>query len=80
MLTQGADDRNAGAAPYLAAFARVLGAHHLLTGALAEPSPGPRQALAAAHVARILPRHAADLAAARDGADTLYALSPEALG
>ncbi|MCU0907545.1 MAG: acyl-CoA dehydrogenase [Rhodobacteraceae bacterium] len=80
MLDQGTDDRNAGAAPYLAAFARVLGAHHLVTAALADPVPGPRQALAAAHVGRILPRHTADLAAARDGADGLYALPPEVLG
>jgi hypothetical protein len=80
MLAQGADDRNAGATSYLAAFARVLGAHHLMTAALAEPAPGTRHALAAAHVARILPRHSADLAAARDGADGLYALSPQVLG
>jgi hypothetical protein len=79
MVAQSQDDRNAGAAPYLAAFARVLGAHHLLTGALAEhalpQARGERRALAAAYTTRLLPRHAADLAAARAGADGLYELS-----
>jgi hypothetical protein len=84
MVAQTPDDRNAGAAPYLAAFARVLGAHHLLTGAMTESdksaAPGPRTALAAAFASRLLPRHASDLEAARAGADGLYALDTDDLG
>ena len=83
MAAQSPDDRNAGAVPFLSAFARVLGAHHLLTGAMVEharaEAPGPRTALALAYTARLLPRHASDLDAARAGADGLYALSPENL-
>jgi hypothetical protein len=79
MLAQSPDDRNAGAVPYAQAFALVLGAHHLTAAALTEPAPGTRTTLAAVHVGRLLPAHTGLLAAARTGADGLYALSPEAL-
>jgi hypothetical protein len=77
MVGKGAKDRQAGAAPYLRAFARVLGGYFHLRAAMADES---RRALAAFYIRRTLPQHAADLAEARDGADTVFALSPEALG
>jgi alkylation response protein AidB-like acyl-CoA dehydrogenase len=79
MLAAPARDRNAGAVPYLRAFARILGAHFLLRGARAEGGAGPRSALARVHVERLLPEHAAHLAQAGAGAEALYALSAEAL-
>jgi len=72
-------NRFAGAVPYLGAFARVLGAHLHLKSAIAEGAGGPRTALAAFHIERLLPEHAALLAQACTGADGLYALSPEDL-
>ncbi|MCV2874077.1 acyl-CoA dehydrogenase [Defluviimonas sp. WL0050] len=77
MVGQAPTDRQAGATAYLRAFARVLGAHFHLRAATADEG---RQALAAFYIRRTLPQHAADLAEARDGADTVFALSPEALG
>lgn len=74
---KGMNDRFAGAAPYLDAFARVLGAHYLLKGAAAAGGTGPRAALANFYITRLLPDHAALLAHARQGADGLYALSAE---
>ncbi|WP_134724289.1 acyl-CoA dehydrogenase [Paracoccus luteus] len=72
LMDQGTADRFAGAVPYLSAFARVLGAHfHLLAAQSGDPA---RQALARVHVARILPRAAADLAEARVGVDDLNAV------
>ena len=50
-------DRGAGAAPYLAAFARVLGGHYHLRAALAAGGGGPRTALAAFYIERMLPEH-----------------------
>ena len=83
MLT-GADplDRQAGAVPYLRAFARILGGHYHLMAALAESAGaggGPRARLADFYIRRLLPEHAALLAHARPGAAGLYALSPEDL-
>jgi acyl-CoA dehydrogenase len=74
-----AQDRGAGAVPYLAAFARVLGGHYHLRAALAGGGSGPRVALAAFYIERLLPEHAALLANARAGAAGLFALSPEDL-
>ncbi|WP_413872726.1 acyl-CoA dehydrogenase [Albidovulum sp.] len=79
MVARAMPDRFAGAAPYLGAFARVLGAHCHLRAALAEGGQGPRTALARVHIERILPHYAACLAEAREGAGGLFALSPEVL-
>ena len=79
LLAQPAQDRAAGAVPYLRAFALVLGAHFHLTAAMAEGGTGPRTALARVHVRRLLPGHAGLLAAAREGAADLFALSPSDL-
>ena len=80
LVAQGQTDRFAGAMAYLTAFARVLGAHFHLCAAVAEGGDGPRSALAAVYVRRLLPAHAAALAEARAGAADLYALTPEDLG
>ncbi|PTE23062.1 acyl-CoA dehydrogenase [Cereibacter changlensis JA139] len=76
LVAQGATDRNAGAVPYLRAFARVLGAHYHLTAAAADPA---RLALARVAIRRLLPEHAALLAQVREGAEGLFALSAEDL-
>jgi acyl-CoA dehydrogenase len=76
LLAQGANDRNAGAVPYLRAFARVLGGHFHLRAAMADAT---RVDLARFAIRRLLPEHAACLAQVREGAAGLYALSPEAL-
>jgi acyl-CoA dehydrogenase len=77
MVKAAMNDRFAGAVPYLRAFALVLGGHFHLRAALAEG--GKRAALAHVAIKRILPAYAAALAEAREGADSLYALSPEDL-
>ena len=77
LLTQTAQDRYAGAVPYLRAFALVLGGHFHLKAALAEGGSGPRAALARVAVKRLLPDHIGLLAQTRIGAADLYALSPE---
>ena len=76
LVSQSADDRNAGAVPYLRAFARVLGGHYHLKAALADAARLP---LARIAIRRLLPEHAALLAQLREGAGDLYALTPEAL-
>ncbi len=76
LLAQAADDRNAGAVPYLAGFARVLGCHYHLKSAMADPA---REPLARFAIRRLLPEHAALLAQAREGAAGVYALTPEVL-
>ncbi|WP_054008975.1 acyl-CoA dehydrogenase [Cypionkella psychrotolerans] len=70
------NDRFAGAVPYLRAFARVLGSHFHLKGALADPA---RLSLAQFAIKRLLPDYAPLLAQVREGAAGLYALTPEAL-
>ncbi len=57
-------DRFAGATPYLAAFARVLGAHYHLAAAMADAD---RVTQARFYIRRLLPDHAASLAHAREG-------------
>ena len=74
-----ANDRFAGAAPYLRAFARVLGAHAHLKAAMAEGGDGPRTRLARFYIKRILPEHAGLLTHARAGVDDLFAVSVEDL-
>jgi hypothetical protein len=76
LVAMSGHDRNAGAVPYLRAFARVLGGHCHLRAALADPG---RVDLARFHIRRLLPEHAACLAQVREGAAGIYALSPEAL-
>jgi alkylation response protein AidB-like acyl-CoA dehydrogenase len=79
LVEQDLQDRFAGAVPFQSAFARVLGAHYHLRSAVAEGGDGPRRALAAFYIERLLPEHAALLEQARAGADGLYALSVEDL-
>ncbi|WP_372839774.1 acyl-CoA dehydrogenase [Phaeovulum sp.] len=79
LLAQGMEDRFAGAVPYLRAFARILGGHYHLRAAVAEGGKGPRSALAAVYIRRLMPQYAAALAEAREGAEGLFALSPEDL-
>lgn len=76
LVAMAGHDRNAGAAPYLRAFARVLGGHFHLKAALADAA---RADLARFYTRRLLPDHAACLAQVREGAAGLYALTPEAL-
>jgi acyl-CoA dehydrogenase len=80
LVGQEMNDRFAGAAPYLRAFARVLGAHFHLTAAMAEGAAGPRRALAAVAIQRLLPEHSALLSQVSLGAAGLYALSDADLG
>ncbi|MCV2449197.1 acyl-CoA dehydrogenase [Paracoccus sp. DMF] len=70
LLDRDLDERFAGAVPYLAAFARVLGGHFHLRAA----TGGGSKALARVYIARILPHFTADLAAARAGLADLQAL------
>ncbi|SMX45765.1 acyl-CoA dehydrogenase [Actibacterium lipolyticum] len=79
MVAQDMNDRFAGAVPYLRGFALALGAHFHLKAAVAEGADGPRTALARFFIKRILPEHNALFAHAREGAEGLYALSPEDL-
>ncbi|SIQ16902.1 hypothetical protein SAMN05421641_104129 [Paracoccus thiocyanatus] len=75
LLERDMPDRFAGAAPYLSAFARVLGAHYHLRAA----TSGGSKALARLYITRILPQYAADLAAARAGLAELEALDDAVL-
>ena len=75
LLERDLPDRFAGAAPYLSAFARVLGAHYHLRAATSDGS----KALARLYITRILPQFAADLAAARAGLADLEALDDTVL-
>ncbi len=69
--------RFAGAVPYLTAFARVLGGLYHLR---AVQAGGEAQlALARVFMARVLPRHASDLAEALAGLDDLTGISEAAL-
>jgi len=80
LIAKDMTDRGAGAAAYLGAWARVLGAHFHLRAALADGIGGARHALARIHVRRLLPQHVAALAEARAGAEDLFALDPDAFG
>ncbi|WP_424968210.1 acyl-CoA dehydrogenase [Dinoroseobacter sp. S375] len=71
--------RFAGASPFLAATARVLGGYAHLAAALAEGGSGPRTDLARFFVLRLLPEHAALARQALAGDKDLYALSAEDL-
>jgi hypothetical protein len=76
LLARPLNDRFAGAVPYLRGFARVLGGHSHLAAALADPGRLP---LARVMIRRLLPEHLSLFAAAREGADGLYAVTPEDL-
>ena len=77
LVSRGAEDRNAGAVPYLRALARVLGAEaHLRAALTGDPA---RRALAAFFIRRLLPEHAGLLAQVREGADGLMAITPAML-
>lgn len=72
------DQRNAGAAAYLAGFARVLGGHLHLASAMAG---GDSQLhLARFYIGRLLPEYGPLLAQARAGKDDLTAISAADLG
>jgi alkylation response protein AidB-like acyl-CoA dehydrogenase len=74
MLAQKMQDRFAGAVPYLAAFARVLGASYHLRAAAADPA---RRPMADVAVSMLLPEALAEMAKARSGAGALYAVTDE---
>ncbi|UWQ22730.1 acyl-CoA dehydrogenase [Jannaschia sp. W003] len=74
MLAQDMQDRFAGSVAYLAAFARVLGAHYHLRAAAADAS---RAGIARFAAGRMLPEALAEMAKARTGAEELYAISTE---
>jgi hypothetical protein len=76
LLTQDQNDRNAGAVPYLRAFARVIGAALHLRAAKADPL---REPLAAFYIQRLLPECTGLLMQAGLGASGLYALGENAL-
>lgn len=76
LLTQDPNDRNAGAVPYLRAFARVIGAALHLRAAKADPLRAP---LAAFYIQRLLPDCTGLLAQAGLGASGLYALGVDTL-
>ena len=76
LLTQSPLDRGGAAVAYQRAFAQVLGAHFNLLAAMANPARLP---LARFAITRLLPRHAAWAAEAREGSATLFDLTFEAL-
>ncbi|MEO1458998.1 MAG: acyl-CoA dehydrogenase, partial [Pseudomonadota bacterium] len=78
MLESEANDRAAGAAPYLRMWALVLGGHYLLRSALSGGSV--ERALAGFFVSQVLPQAHALAQAAVDGAEALYAIEAEAFG
>ncbi len=69
--------RFAGALPFAKAFARVLGGHFHLIGAVAMDGVGPRAELARYYISQLLPETQGFLAQATAGPDPLYALSLE---
>lgn len=77
MVARPESDRNAGAMPFLSAFARVLGAHFHLHAAMSGDSA--RLTLARIYLDRILPHMEGDLAEARTGSADLDALPDSAL-
>jgi acyl-CoA dehydrogenase len=77
LIGQSPYDRGAAAVPYLRGFALVLSGHFHLKAACADP---PRLALARLAIRRLMPLHAPLLAQVQEGAESLFALTPEALG
>lgn len=80
MVEQGnLNDRFAGAAPFLRAYARVLGGYYHLRASLCDAGQGARTALARFYIKTLLPEHTGLIAAACQGAEDLYALSDDEL-
>jgi hypothetical protein len=81
LAADGINDRYAGSADYLRAWALVLGGGYLLKGALAAKGEerARRTALAAYYMGRELPVAAAHARAAEGGADALYRLGAREL-
>ena len=79
LVEQALQERFAGAVPFLAASARVLGAFYHLKAAHAEGGAGPRTALARYYIERLLPEFGPFIVQARAGAAGLYTLSIEDL-
>ena len=77
MLDAPMNDRFAGAAPFLRAFAMALGGHYLLKAAMADILRIP---LARFHIRQTMQQVDALCCAAREGASDLYALDADALG
>ena len=77
LVSQGMDDRFAGAVPYLRAFARVLGGYFHLTAAL--KGDESRKRLATFYIKRLLPEHAALLIHTKEGAEDLLSITPDDL-
>ena len=73
------NNRFAGAVPYQAGFARVLGGYYHLKAALAANGKGGRAKLARFYITRLLPEHASLLEQAMQGASGLYSMSLEEL-
>ena len=71
------NQRFAGAVPYLAAFARVLGGHAHLAAAI--HGDAARARLATFYIRRLLPEVSGLLAHVREGANDLLAITPEDL-
>ena len=70
------NDRFAGAAAYLRAWALLLGGHYLLKGAMKDAGRLP---LARYHIRHLMPQIPGLLASATAGAEDLYALTAEEL-
>jgi hypothetical protein len=79
LVEQTSEDRNAGAVPYLRAFARVLGGLYHQRSALTDDGGGSHTDLATFYIRRLLPEHAALCAQVRAGAEGLFRLTPEDL-
>ncbi|MBB5516977.1 hypothetical protein FHS89_003021 [Rubricella aquisinus] len=75
MVEQELNDRFAGAANYLRAFALTLGGHYLMKASLAAPGDTARLALAQFHLRQLVPQVTALALSAQEGAEPLYALS-----
>ena len=73
------NNRFAGAVPYLAGFARVLGGYYHLIAAQAEGGDGPRTKLATFYINRLLPEYIGLFEHAKQGAEDLYAFSIDEL-
>ncbi len=77
LVAQPLNDRFAGAVPYQRAFALILGGHFHLQAAMADSERLP---LARIAVRRLMSDYAPLLDQLHEGADSLYALTPQALG
>lgn len=74
------EDRFAAAAPYLSAFARVLGGYYHLKAARSVESRDDHKTLARIYIDRVLPKFQADLTEINAGVADLDRLSDSAIG